>query len=87
MSNAELTAHRLYDTMHLDSVSEDVKRHLITLILSKSCEDADESVSASAIGIPQSYEEALQMGATDLEYAREELHTYVSKLTDQYDLQ
>lgn len=45
MSHAELTAHRIYDTMHLDSVSEEVKRHLIILLLSKPEGEATNDVS------------------------------------------
>lgn len=44
MSHSELAARRLYDTMQLGSVSEDVKRHLIILMLTDtSSEDHSES--------------------------------------------
>lgn len=87
MSHAELAAHRLYNTMHLDSVSEEVKRHLIILMLSNSYVDTEKTDNTDVIQVPQSYEEALRMGATELASAREELHAYVDKLSVEYDLQ
>lgn len=87
MSHAELTAHRLYKTMHLDCVSEEVKRHLIILMLSDSSAEVEEKDNTEAITVPQSYEEALQMGAMELSLAREELHTYAEKLSEEFDLQ
>lgn len=86
MSHAELTAHRLYDTMQLGSVSEEVKRHLMILMLSNVA--SEESADATnVVKIPLSYEEALNMGAQDVEFAREDLHAYVDKLTADYNLQ
>lgn len=87
MSNAELAAYRLYNTMHLASVSEEVKRHLIILMLSNPSDEAEMEDNADAIKIPQSYEEALQMGAVELTCAREELHAYANKLSKEYNLQ
>lgn len=86
MSHAELTAHRLYDTMHLDNISEEVKRHLIILMLSKSSADEEANDDTETIKVPQSYDEALQMGAIELAFAREDLHAYVDKLSEEYDL-
>lgn len=86
MSHAELTAHRLYDTMQLGSVSEEVKRHLMILMLSDSVSE-DASDTTNVVNVPLSYEEALGMGAQDVELAREDLHAYVDKLTAEYDLQ
>jgi len=82
MSQAEMTAHHLYRTMHLDTVSEDVKRQLMILMLSTSSE-SDEVVP---IQIPKSYDEAIQMGAQPLECVREELHDYVNQLAEDYDI-
>lgn len=87
MSHAELAAHRLYDTMHLDNVSEEVKRHLIILMLSKPSVDEEVDDNTDTIKVPQSYDEALQMGAVELSFAREDLHAYVDKLSEEYDLQ
>lgn len=84
MSYAELTANRLYEAMHLDSVSDEVKRHLIILMLSKPNKDKD--MLDDGIKIPQNYQEAIEMGGMDLEMAREELHSYVDELATQYDI-
>ena len=84
MSHAELTAHQLYETMHLGSISDEVKRHLIILMLSspkKECEAEDVHIH-----IPMSYDEAMMMGAVDIKTAREELHSYIDELTEEFDL-
>lgn len=87
MSHAELTAHKLYDTMHLDNVSEEVKRHLIILMLSNPTVEKNENNVADNIKVPLNYEEALQMGAVELAFAREELHAYADELSEEYHLQ
>lgn len=84
MSNAEIKAHQLYDAMKLDDVSEDVKRHLMILILSKY--STESPVEQDGHQIPMSYREALQMGAMDLELAREELHKYVDDLSKEFGI-
>ena len=71
MSTAEITARHLYDSMHLSSMNEDVKRYLMILILSES----------KSICAPSSYEEALAMGAINLEDARKKLHSYAEELS------
>ena len=76
MSTAELTARHIYNTMHLADINEDVKKHLIILMLSepeKTC-------------VPSSYEESLALGAMDLEDARKELHSYANELSDKYGM-
>ena len=85
MSHAELTARKLYDTMQLSSVSEDVKRHLMILMLSQVSEQTPET--SDNIEIPSSVEEAMQMGAMDIEDVRKDLHNYVDQLAKDYDLQ
>ena len=85
MSHAELTARKLYDTMQLNSVSEDVKRHLMILMLSQVSEQTPET--SDNIEIPSSVEEAMQMGAMDIEDVRKDLHNYVDQLAKDYDLQ
>lgn len=84
MSYAELTANRLYEAMHLDSVDDEVKRHLIILMLSKPSNSKVEN--RDGINIPQNYQEAIDMGAIDVEMAREELHSYIDELATQYDI-
>lgn len=79
MSHAELTARKLYDTMQLSSVSEDVKRHLMILMLSQVSEQTPET--SDNIEIPSSVEEAMQMGAMDIEDVRKDLHNYVDQLS------
>lgn len=79
MSHAELTARKLYDTMQLSSVSEDVKRHLMILMLSQVSEQTPET--SDNIEIPSSIEEAMQMGAMDIEDVRKDLHNYVDQLS------
>lgn len=37
--------------------------------------------------IPLSYAEAMQMGAKDIEMVREDLHTYVDQLAEEYKIQ
>ena len=86
MSHAELTAHRLYDTMQLGSVSEEVKRHLMILMLSNVVSE-ESGDATNVVKIPLSYEEALNMGAQDVAFAREDLHAYVDKLAADYNLQ
>jgi len=76
MSTAEITARNIYESMHLGSMSEDVKRCLMILMLSES----------DNISVPSSYEEALAMGAIDLEEARKELHSYAEKLSVKYGM-
>lgn len=76
MSTAEITARHLYDSMHLANVNEDVKRHLMILILSET----------ENIYTPSSYDEALAMGAVDLEDARKELHSYAEELSVKYGI-
>lgn len=79
MSHAELTARKLYDTMQLSSVSEDVKRHLMILMLSQVSEQTPETSDNTEI--PSSVEEAMQMGAMDIEDVRKDLHNYVDQLS------
>ncbi|MCQ2243127.1 MAG: hypothetical protein MJZ32_02595 [Bacteroidaceae bacterium] len=85
MSHAEQTARKLYDTMQLNSISEDVKRHLMILMLSQT---SDNSLDLSeSLEMPNSYEEAIRMGAKDIEDVRKDLHAYVDQLAKDYDLQ
>lgn len=77
MSQAEITARRIYDTMHLGSVTDEVKHHLVLLL---------SDTTSDAIQVPSTLQEALEMGAMDLESAREELHTYADTLAKEYDL-
>lgn len=78
MSYAELTANRLYEAMHLDSVDDEVKRHLIILMLSKPSNS--KGIEKDDVKFPMNYQEAIDMGAIDVEMAREELHSYVDEL-------
>lgn len=84
MSYAELAAHQLYDSMQLDNVSEEVKRHLIILMLSNP--EKKQDVQEHETRVPLNYAEAIEMGAIDIEMAREDLHSYVDELAIQYDL-
>jgi len=83
MSKAEIAAHQLYDAMQLDKVSDEVKKHLMILILSGNKQDEAYS---SAIHTPVDYREALQMGAMDIEMAREELHDYIDELSTEFSI-
>lgn len=77
MSQAEITARRIYDTMHLGSINDEVKHHLVLLL---------SATTGSAMHMPNTLQEALEMGAMDLESARKELHSYAETLTKEYDL-
>ncbi len=84
MSHAEQTARKLYDTMQLNCVSEDVKRHLMILMLSQTSDNSFES--SGHLEMPNTYEEAIHMGAKDIEDVRKDLHDYVDQLAKDYDL-
>ena len=73
MGYAELAAHKLYDSMQLDTVSNEVKRQLMLLILSKTTIDATKDVQ---LPNPMSLDEAMNMGAVDIETARKRMHTH-----------
>ncbi len=78
MSHAELTAHRLYNSMCLDSVSEEVKRHLIILMLSKSSEhDGLENV-AKKIAIDDAHFQEMKSHSYYIDEAPEQC-TFVSE--------
>lgn len=85
MSYAEATARQLYDSIHLDSVSNDVKRQLMILILSNAT-DGNSYPETQDFVVPHTLEEAVDLGAVDLESARKELHSYADGLTKEYDL-
>ena len=85
MSHAEQTARRLYDAMQLNSISEDVKRHLMILMLSQTSDNSFEI--SERLEFPNTYEEAVRMGAKDIEEVRKDLHAYVDQLANDYDLQ
>ena len=78
MSHAELTAHRLYNSMHLDSVSEEVKRHLIILMLSKSSEDNDLEEVARKIAIDDDHLQEMKSHSYYIDEAPEQC-TFVSE--------
>lgn len=83
MCHAEMVAGDLYKTMNLDSIGEDVKRHLMILLLSnlKISQNQPESIV-----VPQSLDEAMKLGAVELEVARKGLHNYVDGLVNDFDL-
>lgn len=84
MSYAELTANKLYDQMQLGSLNEDVKKHLMILLLKSGIEDVRDGFVSEEI--PSSYEQALSMGAVDIESARQDLHSYVDELSQEFNL-
>lgn len=78
MSHAELTAHRLYNSMRLDSVSEEVKRHLIILMLSKSSEHDDLEDVAKKISIDDAHLQEMKSHSYYMDEAPEQC-TFVSE--------
>lgn len=69
--------------MQLGQIDDEVKRHLMILLLTVPKQQNDDSESH----IPLNYEEAMQMGAKDIEMVREDLHTYVDELAEEYKMQ
>lgn len=76
MSYAEITANNIYNDMCLQNISDEVRKHLIILLQTKT----------TATYYPSTLEEAMQMGAVDLETARKDLHEYVDSLSKEYHL-
>lgn len=68
--------------MQLRDIDDEVKRHLMILLLTvpKQKEEVGNIV-------PLNYEDALQMGARDIEMVREDLHAYVDQLAEEYNIQ
>ena len=83
MSHAEQTAYKLYDMYHLDVIDDDVKKCLVYLLMKP---QGEEKIDYQTPQIPQSYEEAMAMGAHDVEMVREELHEYAAELAKEFNL-
>ena len=47
MSTAEIRAHRIYESMNLNKIDDDVKRHLMILMLSVPTTERTKSVSSA----------------------------------------
>lgn len=75
MSRAELKAHEIFFSMQLANIDDEVRRHLMILLLTVPQQNDQDNVV-----IPRNYEEALRMGAKDAEFVREDLHKYVEEL-------